>query len=184
MAWILERRGAGGLDHIPGPAWVDPRRERFWSLRPCPRRYLVRGGLQGWRCRSLAHPATPGGLRRGGCQRLLDRGRILTRSRWGPRRSCPVCSSAVRRERLTSVLLVIAAGIPLSSYWTIASARLTVDLRFRTLAGINTAISLIRSVLVVLFALAGFGPLSFALPLLVGHLFASAAGFQATHLIP
>ena len=96
----------------------------------------------------------------------------------------PLAGTLYGDTEITWVVLVIALSMPLSSYWTIASARLTIDLRYRTLAAISVGFALIRTGLAIVLAALGFGPLSFVIPLVVGHAFTTAAGYRATGLKP
>lgn len=67
--------------------------------------------------------------------------------------------------RLVPMMLVIALSQPLSTPGAILSTRLQIALRFREAASIQTVAALVRYVGAVVLALAGFGAMSFVLPL-------------------
>lgn len=64
-------------------------------------------------------------------------------------------------------LAVLAVALVLSTAGTIQRCKLSIDMRFARLAFMGTISSVIRNVSMVGFALLGFGPLAFALPLLI-----------------
>lgn len=64
-------------------------------------------------------------------------------------------------------LSIMAIALVLSTAGTIQRCKLSIDMRFARLAFLGTVSSILRNVSMVLFALLGFGPLAFALPLLV-----------------
>lgn len=64
-------------------------------------------------------------------------------------------------------LAVMAVALVLSTAGTIQKCKLSIDMRFARVAFMGTVSSVVRNVSMVLFALLGFGPLAFALPLLV-----------------
>lgn len=73
-------------------------------------------------------------------------------------------------EGVRSVTLVLAANVLATAPVAVLRARLQVDLRFRAASGIEGALVIVRGGLTVAAAAAGFGALSFALPILVGTL--------------
>ncbi len=68
--------------------------------------------------------------------------------------------------QVSLVLLVLAASFPLGAYAIVGQARLQVELRFETMATIKLVSGYLRYGLTVLLAARGWGPLSFAWPVL------------------
>ncbi len=64
-------------------------------------------------------------------------------------------------------LAVMALAMVLSTAGTIQRCKLSIDMRFARVAFMGSISSIIRNASMVLFAVMGFGPLAFALPLLV-----------------
>lgn len=79
----------------------------------------------------------------------------------------PVIAAAKTAPELTSVLCVIAASLLLKTPIMVLRAKLSIDLRFGAIAGVTSMASIIRNLSMVVFAVLGFGPLSFVLPLIV-----------------
>jgi PST family polysaccharide transporter len=69
--------------------------------------------------------------------------------------------------RMIPILLVVAVSLPLATPSAILQTRLRMDLRFPELAQMTTVSAMIRQFGSVVFALMGFGPVSFVLPLIV-----------------
>ena len=69
--------------------------------------------------------------------------------------------------RILPVAAIVAATIPLGTWPALLRARMSVELRFEQLALISGITNVSRQVLVVIFAVVGFGPFSFVLPLLI-----------------
>ncbi len=73
-------------------------------------------------------------------------------------------------------LIVIAAlTIPLQSPVTVMRAKLSIDLRFKTLVKLDIATQFVKNGSMILFALLGFGVYSFVLPLVLAVVFNVAA---------
>ena len=68
------------------------------------------------------------------------------------------------QSQVTDVLLVLALGLVISPYTVVGLAKLNVDLRFREMAWIKLLSGFVRYGLAILLAWRGFGPLSFAWP--------------------
>jgi O-antigen/teichoic acid export membrane protein len=96
----------------------------------------------------------------------------------------PLIGRVYQEPRIVPVILVLAAATPLSAYPKIASAWLLVDLRFVTNARIEIVSATLRYILMVGLAFLGFGPLSFALPVIAVNLYEGVAGWVTTHLRP
>jgi O-antigen/teichoic acid export membrane protein len=64
-------------------------------------------------------------------------------------------------------LAVMAIALLASTAGTIQRSKLAIDMRFARLAFMGTVSSVVRNASMVLFAVLGFGPLAFALPLLI-----------------
>ena len=88
--------------------------------------------------------------------------------------------SAYADPRLVGVVLVIAASLALAPPATLFQARLAAELRFREVASLNAEAAVLRNASLILFASLGFGPMSFALPLVVGAVYVAARGFLLT----
>ena len=85
---------------------------------------------------------------------------------------------------LYSLLGVIAFSVPLGTAASVMMAKLSIDLRFATVTKITTASAILRHGSAVLFALLGFGPLSFVLPLVVLAVFDTAAAWWVVGVWP
>lgn len=94
-------------------------------------------------------------------------------------------ATALYGERILAVLLVIVAvSLPISAFRVVAFSALQVTARFSTLAKLEAASSILRYGAIVLFAILGFGPVSFVLPLLLTAGFEAVAGASVTKLRP
>lgn len=87
-------------------------------------------------------------------------------------------------QRVAWNVLVIALSIALSSPMTVLTAKLSIDLRFGRIALIQVGSAVIRYAGAVGFALAGFGALSFVLPLPLIAVFEGAAAWYSTRESP
>ncbi len=85
---------------------------------------------------------------------------------------------------LPKLIWILAASLPLSTPAMVLLSKLTIDLRFRDVARINAISSVLRHGSSVLFALAGLGPASFVLPLLVTAVFEAVASARAAGWVP
>lgn len=79
----------------------------------------------------------------------------------------PFVARFYESPELVGLVLVMAVAVPFQSMWVVPSARLDIDLRFRTKAMVNIFYWVGGMVLSVGFALWGFGAYSFVLPLLI-----------------
>jgi O-antigen/teichoic acid export membrane protein len=79
--------------------------------------------------------------------------------------AAPLAARAYGEPIIAPMLWMIAASIPLGTPGATLGARLNIDLRFRAIAAVQAASSLVRYTGSVGLALAGAGPLSFVLPL-------------------
>ena len=77
-------------------------------------------------------------------------------------------------SELRGLLWIIACALPLSVPTQIFRAKLSIDGRFKSLVAFDTFSNVMRQTAIVVFALAGLGPLSFVLPL---PIFAIVDGF-------
>lgn len=81
-------------------------------------------------------------------------------------------------------LAVMAIALVLSTAGTIQRCKLSIDMRFARLAFMGTVSSVVRNVSMVLFAVLGFGPLAFALPLLVVNAWETAYVWKTVGRLP
>ncbi len=79
----------------------------------------------------------------------------------------PLATRLWNSPELVGMLIVMAMATPFQAMGTVSRARLSIDLKFRTLALFNVSFLVGRMALSVLFAWAGFGAYSFVLPLLI-----------------
>lgn len=77
----------------------------------------------------------------------------------------PLMAQLFDAADLPLLVAVIALSVPLSTPAVILRAKLTSELQFKTIARVATVSAVIRHLSMVVFALLGFGPLSFVLPL-------------------
>ena len=79
--------------------------------------------------------------------------------------AAPIAAAAFHSGTLIGLILVIAAAAPLSPWYVVPSAKLTMDMRFRAIAAVNIGYNLIAMVVSVLLAWRGSGAYSFVIPL-------------------
>jgi O-antigen/teichoic acid export membrane protein len=79
--------------------------------------------------------------------------------------AAPIAAWVYGEPALMLLVLLIAISQPLGTPGAILTARLQIDLRFQAISAIQVGAALMRYGGAVGFALAGFGPLSFVLPL-------------------
>ncbi len=79
----------------------------------------------------------------------------------------PLAARLLDSPELVGLLLIMAIATPFQAIWTVPSARLSIDFRFRAAAIVNMFYWVGGMILSVLFAWAGFGAYSFVLPLLI-----------------
>ena len=82
--------------------------------------------------------------------------------------------------RLPGVIAVIALSLIIAPPGMMFVARLSTQLRFGAIASLNTQTAMVRHATMILFALLGFGPLSFALPLVCQALYQNIGGYLLT----
>lgn len=82
--------------------------------------------------------------------------------------------------RLPLVVAVIGIAFLISAPETMFRSKLSMQLRFRAVSGLTFQKSLVQNISMLLFAFAGLGPLSFALPLLVVNLYGAIVGYWLT----
>lgn len=88
--------------------------------------------------------------------------------------------SAIADDRLPWILVIIALSLVPSSTEAIYVSYLSTHLLFRELARLNTYKSLIQNALMILLALSGAGPFSFAIPIVVGAIFGAYYGLRVS----
>jgi O-antigen/teichoic acid export membrane protein len=79
--------------------------------------------------------------------------------------AAPVAAAVFHSRPLIGLILVIAAAAPLSPWYVVPSAKLTMEMRFRAIAAVNIGYNLIAMVVSILLAWRGFGAYSFVIPL-------------------
>lgn len=84
--------------------------------------------------------------------------------------AAPFVGRANSSDALPWMLALIALSVPLAAPAALYTAKLQIDLRFRQLAIVQSIPGLVRSLGVVLLALAGAGPLSFVIPIPIASL--------------
>lgn len=85
--------------------------------------------------------------------------------------SSPLAAKIYDSPSLPALIWIIAISIPLSTASMVFRAKLSIDLQFGIIARIESISAILRYGSMVVFALSGFGALSFALPLIVVALF-------------
>lgn len=85
---------------------------------------------------------------------------------------------------LGPVLLAIAVSMALTTPLGVYRAKMSVDLKFRQLAELNTGSSIVRYTSMIIFATLGMGALSFTLPLVARSIFEAAYGYWVTRDTP
>lgn len=79
----------------------------------------------------------------------------------------PLARGYYNDEQLAPMLLVMAATLPFGAVANVLYSRLRLDLKFRELSWAMTASGFSRQISMIVFAKLGFGPMSFAWPMLV-----------------
>jgi O-antigen/teichoic acid export membrane protein len=98
--------------------------------------------------------------------------------------AAPLAALVYGEPALTALLLIIAISQPLGTPGAILSTRLQIDLRFRAISVIQVTAAVMRYGGAVILAWAGFGPMSFVLPLPFIALFEGIAGWLFTREHP
>lgn len=83
----------------------------------------------------------------------------------------PIAAKIYSSPSLPPLIWVIALSVPLTTASMVFRSKLSIDLKFGILAKIESISAILRYGSMVVFALSGFGALSFALPLIVVALF-------------
>lgn len=96
----------------------------------------------------------------------------------------PLAAYVYDDQSLFWMVLVTAIWIPVSSTYSIQYVKLRLDLRFKAVAWIGLGSCVVRYGGQVALALAGFGAISFVLPLLAVALWEGAAGYLVTREWP
>jgi O-antigen/teichoic acid export membrane protein len=89
-----------------------------------------------------------------------------------------------QEQAIVPLLWLIAITYLLNAFTTVRRTKLLIDLRFKASAGVITASGVIRQFSSVIFALLGFGPLSFILPMVVASLFELVAMWRLVGPVP
>ena len=84
--------------------------------------------------------------------------------------AAPIAAATFHSGTLAGLILVIAAAAPLSPWYVVPSAKLTMDMRFRAIAVVNIGYNLVVMAVSILLAWRGFGAYSFVIPLPVAGL--------------
>lgn len=87
----------------------------------------------------------------------------------------PVAGILLHEARVVPLILVGALSIPLASLNYVYSAKLYIDLRFRTVTAIQLGEGILQTALAVLLAWLGWGPYAIILPQLVVRLYSPLA---------
>ena len=92
--------------------------------------------------------------------------------------AAPALSHLYKSQSLNVIIWIIALSLPLNTASLIFQAKLSSDLSFGKLTRINIWSALLRHGSMAAFALMGFGPISFVLPLIVIAVFETVAGWH------
>lgn len=96
----------------------------------------------------------------------------------------PLAAQLFDAPELPLLIFFIALAILLRTPSAVLRAKLTIDLQFKTISSIVTVSALIGHLSTVIFALLGFGPLSFVLPLIVVAVYEGIAFARSAKLWP
>lgn len=91
--------------------------------------------------------------------------------------AAPALSHLYDSQSLNAIIWIIALSLPLNTVSLIFQAKLSSEMKFQTLTRISIWSALLRHGSMALFALMGFGPISFVLPLILIAVFETAAGW-------
>ncbi|MBS0178420.1 MAG: oligosaccharide flippase family protein [Nitrospira sp.] len=91
--------------------------------------------------------------------------------------AAPALANYYQSSSLQTLICIIGLSIPLNTVAMIFQARLSSELRFGELARLTIWSAILRHASMVLFALMGFGAISFVLPLLVITIFEAMGGW-------
>jgi O-antigen/teichoic acid export membrane protein len=81
--------------------------------------------------------------------------------------AAPIAAAYYAAPAIIPLMWVIGLSMPLAVPSDILRSRLSIDLRFRDLAILNAGTLILTQLLIVILALAGMGPMSFVIPLVV-----------------
>ncbi len=98
--------------------------------------------------------------------------------------AAPVSASILNQPKLPAMFLCVALSIPLSAPGAIQAAKLRMELRLKAVSWVYSTSALIRYAGAVVFAMAGFGALSFVLPMPIASLFESIFMYVAVKETP
>ncbi|MCC6140071.1 MAG: oligosaccharide flippase family protein, partial [Nitrospira sp.] len=92
--------------------------------------------------------------------------------------AAPALSHLYESTSLNTIIWIIALSLPLNTASLIFQAKLSSDMSFGKLTQINIWSAILRHGSMAAFALTGFGPLSFVLPLILIAVFETLAGWH------
>ena len=98
--------------------------------------------------------------------------------------AAPALSHLYESKSLNVIIWIIALALPLNTASLIFQAKLSSELKFGKLTRINIWSALLRHGSMAAFALMGFGPISFVLPLIVIAVFETVAGWYVVGAWP
>ena len=98
--------------------------------------------------------------------------------------TAPLASAIYDQPQVGTLIAIVATTMLFEPYGVVTEAELQVSLRFRALAGIRAITALVRYGTSVGLAVAGFGPLSFVLPLIPVGVLRCLLGFLLTRQQP
>ena len=79
----------------------------------------------------------------------------------------PLATQVYDARELAPMLIVMAAALPLGAVSNVLYSRLRLDLHFKAFSAVTTASGFLRQISMILLAWWGFGPMSFAWPVLI-----------------
>ncbi|MCC6526555.1 MAG: oligosaccharide flippase family protein [Polyangiaceae bacterium] len=94
--------------------------------------------------------------------------------------AAPALGEAYHEPELPLLLVITAVSVPLTTPSAVLSARLAIDLRFKAIGLMQSGSALLRYGGAILFAMAGFGAVSFVLPLLLVAIFEWVVSYALT----
>jgi PST family polysaccharide transporter len=98
--------------------------------------------------------------------------------------AAPALSHLYESKSLNVIIWIIALSLPLNTASLIFQAKLSSELNFEKLTRINIWSALLRHGSMAAFALMGFGPISFVLPLILIAVFETVAGWYVVGAWP
>ena len=85
--------------------------------------------------------------------------------------AAPFIAEAYRTPEITTLIFIIALSIPVTTISGLLEAKISIDLEFHVLSTKNIYAALVRNCGIIILALLEFGPMSFAIPLVLMSLF-------------